>query len=148
MSALRTRLVSEAEYHAAHRATGSVYFIRDKEADMIKVGHSREPERRLAELQIGSSRRLEIVGLIAAEPAIEKLIHFQLIEGAVHGEWFWDREITTAWLMSMTQNQPMRRNIWDFVPSRNVLSIWHEETQSHTRHVWNDETQAWEPPLR
>lgn len=148
MAVMRTRLASEAEYRAAHRETGSVYFVRDKEADMIKVGHSRDPLRRLQELQIGSSRRLEIIGLIAAEIAIEKLIHFELMEGAVHGEWFWDREITTAWLMRMTQDQPMRRNIWDFVPTRNVLSVWHEETQSHTRHVFNETTKEWEPPLK
>lgn len=148
MTMLRTRLVSEAEYLIAHRRMGSVYFIRDAAADMMKIGHSRSPERRLQELQIGSAGRLAIVGLIAAESAIEKMIHFQLMEGASHGEWFWDREVTTAWLMQMTQDEPMRRNIWDIVPSRNVLSMWHEGTQTHTRHVWNDATNEWDPPLK
>lgn len=109
---LRVKIVSEEEWRSAHARTGSVYFVRNDVADMVKIGHSHNPERRLIELQVGSGQKLEIIGIMAAPIEIEALIHHQLTEGAAGGEWFWDREIASGWLHEMTQGNPLRRSIW------------------------------------
>lgn len=141
---LRVRQVAESEFWAHFHKVGGVYFIKDDSRDCIKVGHSMEPYTRLSNLQVGNPSKLR---LVAAKPEIEPLIHQQLYEGRVQGEWFLDREVTSQWLTDMTQGEPMCRTIWEFVPSRSWLSIWHDETQSHTRHHWDDVTKQWEPPI-
>lgn len=142
VSFMRTRVVTEAEYCTAHAKTGSVYFIRNQAADTIKIGHSRDVYQRLSTLQVANSAKLELIGVIAAEIAIEGIIHFQLMEGHITGEWFWDRGVTTEWLMKITQGEPIRRNIWDFVEGRRWLG-----TPDGVKHYWNEITKQWEPPL-
>ena len=147
MTHLRTRLVTNDEWHTAHRRTGSIYFLRNAVADCIKIGHSREPILRTQTLQVGSPDRLTLIGLIAASIEIEPLIHDQLREGHARGEWFWDRGVTSIWLLDMTQGEPMCRHIWDLVPTREVFWGWNDATKMHTKHIWNPATQQWEPPL-
>jgi Meiotically up-regulated gene 113 len=144
---LRTELVSAAEFWKAFHERGAVYFIRDKGADTIKIGYSADPWKRLSNLQVGNSSRLELIGVVAAERAIEGIVHFQLIEGAIDGEWFWDRGVTTEWLMNMTSGEPMCRNVWTLVDARQWLSIWHKDNRTHSKHYWNKDRKEWEPPL-
>jgi hypothetical protein len=148
MQYLRTRLVSEPEWLLAHKKIGSIYFIRDVEHDRVKVGYSRDPWKRLQTLQVGSSGRLVLMGVIAAAAEIEKHVHHQLSEGRLHGEWFLDHTIVTEWLMAMTQGEPFCRHVWELVPGREVFWVWHEETKSHTKHVLNPDTAQWEPPIK
>lgn len=115
MAILRTRLVSVPEYWAAHRKSGSIYFIRNRQTDAIKVGHSRDVGRRLQTLQVGNSARLELIGCVAAAIEIEPHIHQQFLDGRLSGEWFMDRGVTSAWLMDMTQGHPLYRHVWEFV---------------------------------
>jgi hypothetical protein len=115
---LRTSLVTTDEWRAAHAKTGSIYFIRDQEGDLIKVGHSRDPWRRLSQLQVWSGNRLRLIGIIAAHIEIESHIHTHLTEGRTHGEWFWDRGVTSKWLVDMTRGEPWCRNVWRFVASK------------------------------
>jgi hypothetical protein len=117
---LRTRLVSLREFWIAETELGSVYFIRDAEADAIKVGYSRDHWHRLSDLQVGSARKLELIGVVAAPPDVEPLVHQQLREGHLRGEWFWDRGVTMKWLMDMTHGEPFCRNIWDLVPGKEI----------------------------
>jgi hypothetical protein len=145
---LRTRLVSKEEWRAAHLKTGSIYFIRDAEQDCIKVGHSKDPWSRLRTLQVGSSSRLGLIGVIAAPIEIEAIVHNQLKEGSTHGEWFLDRGVTTQWLMSMTQGDPICRHIWSLEPERQIFWMWDEEAQRHTKHIWDLETNQWDPPIK
>ena len=147
MQYLRTRLVSKEDWQAAHARTGSIYFIRDHDHDCIKVGHSKDPVGRLQTLQVGSAGRLGLIGIFAAPIEIEKHVHFQLMEGRTHGEWFWDRGVTTRWLMDMTQGEPICRHVWTLVPGTEVFWDWKETTKSHTKHVWNATARAWEPPF-
>lgn len=143
-SMLRTRLVSAAEYWEAHRKTGSIYFIRNRREDTIKIGHSRDVRRRMQELQVGNSARLQLIGAVAASISIEPIIHHQLMEGHIAGEWFWDREVTTAWLMNMTQNEPLYRQIWELVSDRpRRLVDWSDPSKPPRR--WNPDTKDWEP---
>jgi Meiotically up-regulated gene 113 len=144
---LHTRLVSSAEFWQAFHATGAVYFIRNAREDTIKVGHSRDPRKRLSDLQVGCSSQLELIGVIAAAPEIEPIVHQQLREGRIRGEWFWDRGVTSQWLLDMTQGEPLHRHVWRLVKKPNVLAWWDEATHTHTKHVWDKAASAWVPTL-
>jgi hypothetical protein len=119
---LVTRVVDSPTFHAARIELGTVYFIRDKERDSIKIGYSADPWRRLSELQVGNSTRLELIGIIAAEARVEKIVHEQLCEGHIGGEWFWDRGVTSEWLMNMTRGLPLCRNVWRLEPSKTFFA--------------------------
>jgi hypothetical protein len=144
---LQTRLVSEAEFWPAFHETGAIYFIREAKADAIKIGHSRDPKKRLSDLQVGSSGRLELIGVIAAAREIEPIVHKQHSEGHLRGEWFCDRGITSQWLLDMTQGEPLFRQVWRLVPGREFLFIWNETTKSHTKHVLDPGVGKWVPPV-
>ena len=142
MAFLRTRLVTEPGFWKAKAELGTVYFVRDAEADAIKVGYSKDHLNRISTLQVGSARKLELIGLIAAPPEVETIVHSQLYEGRMHGEWFYDRGVTTQWLMDMTQGEPLYRNIWDIVQGRNWLG-----TPDGVKHIWDPDRKEWIPPL-
>ena len=115
---LRTRLVSTEEFWKAKVRLGAIYFVRDIQADTIKVGYSADPWSRLSNLQVGNSNTLKIIGLVAAPREVEPVVHNQLYEGRLRGEWFWDRGVTTQWLMDMTQGEPLCRHVWELVPAK------------------------------
>src|ERR1700722_17197151 len=112
---LNTRLVIKEDFWAAFRELEAIYFIRDRKNDCIKIGHSNDPWRRLTTLQVGCNSELDLIGVIAAEIRIERIVYFQLIEGRVRGEWVWDRGVTSQWLADMTHGEPMCRNVWRLV---------------------------------
>jgi Meiotically up-regulated gene 113 len=147
MRYLHTRLVTPKEFWSAIHELGAVYFARDDRTDMIKIGHSRDPWKRLSDLQVGNSNRLDLIGVIAASKEIEKLVHGNFPDGHARGEWFYDRGVISQWLMGMTQSEPMYRHIWRLVPGREFFCEWHEETRSHTKHYWDPDRQVWDPPL-
>jgi hypothetical protein len=70
---------------------GVVYFISaagDPTAP-IKIGFCcANPQKRLAELQIGNHRRLEILALHPATYSQERAIHWRLASERLLGEWF------------------------------------------------------------
>jgi hypothetical protein len=146
-TSLQTKLVSSAEFWKAFHETGAVYFIRNACADEIKVGHSRDPQKRLADLQVGCSSKLELIGVIAADRDIEPIVHRQFYEGRIRGEWFYDRGVTSQWLMDMTQGEPLHRHVWKLVQTKEILATWDETTKTHTKHVWDAGLAAWVPPL-
>jgi hypothetical protein len=144
---LRTSLVSSAEFWAAFHEGGAIYFIRDAQADAIKVGHSLDPNKRLSDLQVGCSGKLELIGVIAAAKEIERIVHGQLREGHIRGEWFYDRGITSQWLQDMTQGEPMYRHVWKLVPGREFIMMWDAVTKTHTKHIWEPALGEWIPPF-
>lgn len=145
---LRTTLVDESEFWTAYNETGGIYFIRDDQAEQIKIGHTRDdPWRRLSNLQVGNSNRLRLVGLIAAEQAIERHIHFVLMEGRTRGEWFSDRGVTTQWLMDMTRGEPLFRHVWRLVKGLERFTHWDPKTNTHTMHYWDADVGQWVPPI-
>jgi hypothetical protein len=67
-----------------------VYAIREVDGGRIKIGISKDPERRLKQLQTGSSSELELVAMREATGgfADEKEIHRLNESVRIHGEWF------------------------------------------------------------
>jgi len=67
-----------------------VYAIRERETGRIKLGISRDPSSRVAQLQTGNSSKLE---LVAVRPAVnrfadERVIHADAASYRLRGEWF------------------------------------------------------------
>ena len=70
---------------------GSVYFIKGIRSGMIKIGRcAGDPRKRLADLQVGSSEPLELIGLLSEEKVgtVERPIHRKFQSIRSHGEWF------------------------------------------------------------
>lgn len=67
-----------------------VYAIREKDTGHIKLGISRDPERRLKDLQTANSSELELVAYRKADNrfADERAIHADADAYRLRGEWF------------------------------------------------------------
>lgn len=68
----------------------SVYAIRETETGRIKIGISRDPEARMAQLQTGNSQQLELVAVRRAVNRFddERLCHAEAAAYRIRGEWF------------------------------------------------------------
>lgn len=73
--------------------TSFVYFIHDAPSSAIKVGVSKRPLARLAQLRSASSTPLSLVGLVVGGVAQEREIHRLLNAHKVRGEWFEANEV-------------------------------------------------------
>ena len=67
-----------------------VYAIRESETGRIKLGISKDPLARMAQLQTGNSQRLELVAYRKANQGLkdERDLHRKADEYHVRGEWF------------------------------------------------------------
>lgn len=71
-----------------------VYLIADVERRWCKIGYSRYPKDRLANLQTGVPFMLEIISVIDGDARMEKKLHQKLNSYRIMGEWFnWNEEI-------------------------------------------------------
>lgn len=71
------------------RRSGSyIYFILDGDRGAVKIGRSRNPQKRFKAFQTAHSTQLEIVGLIDGGSIIEWLIHSNFRSHRISGEWF------------------------------------------------------------
>ncbi|WP_181008286.1 integrase arm-type DNA-binding domain-containing protein [Sphingomonas montanisoli] len=67
--------------------TPNVYFVRQA-SGLIKIGVTRNLPARLAQLQLGGDRPLELMGVLSGGFATEGMLHRLFAESAVGGEWF------------------------------------------------------------
>ena len=67
-----------------------VYAIREVDTGNIKLGISKDPEKRIKYLQIGNSSELELIGMFKAENGFkdERMIHDKNSGKKIRGEWF------------------------------------------------------------
>lgn len=82
---------------------GRVYFISAKEGGPFKVGWSKEPRRRLKELQTAHHQELRIYGCIPGQPELEGQIHNEIAGAHIRGEWF-EREAVLKWIEAWEQS--------------------------------------------
>lgn len=68
--------------------TTYIYLIRDYKSNAVKIGRSDNPAKRVAELQTGNPYPLELLYSFSADPSLEQIIHKELQEYALSGEWF------------------------------------------------------------
>lgn len=67
---------------------GHVYFAQGQDGGPIKIGYSRETERRLRELQRGSPVPLRMLRVVPGSRALEIALHAHFSSDRLHGEWF------------------------------------------------------------
>lgn len=67
---------------------GWVYLIEDPALGAIKVGWSKDPERRLSALQTSHAGELTLLAVIPGTKRLELDIHRKLIFARRYGEWF------------------------------------------------------------
>lgn len=65
----------------------SVYFISNGQG-LVKIGRSKDVQKRLKSLQTGSPHPLEIIRTFEGEGGAELWFHKEFEERRVHGEWF------------------------------------------------------------
>ncbi len=138
------RAVDHKTWSGENSKHGSVYFIKDDERDMVKIGHSATPVYRMRALQVGSAGRLRLIGIMAAPRALEATLHQAFREGHVRGEWFYDREMISLFLHDVTDGMPLRRTAWQIVHRASIWLDWDEATQSHIKHRFDPGTARWE----
>lgn len=88
---------------------GYVYWIQDMAKDLIKIGCSNNPERRLRELRNEFGAQLDIVDTIESAHMYlhEHMAHQLFASRRVHGEWF--------------DLQPHHMRIWNYAIKKNWL---------------------------
>lgn len=93
---------------------GRIYFIQGRETLRIKIGYSKNPPSRLAELQTAANERLALLGSIPGTIAEEKALHRKFAEYRCVGEWFTgDRDICDYIDEVLKVPGAADRNEWD-----------------------------------
>ena len=65
-----------------------LYFFITEDYKYLKVGYSKNPQKRLQKLQTGSPLLLKILKVIPGSYESEAFFHQLLSPSKVHGEWF------------------------------------------------------------
>ena len=66
----------------------SIYFIGNREYQLVKIGFSTYPEDRMKQLQTGCPFELELFGVIKGSVKEEKTLHRKYSKYRINGEWF------------------------------------------------------------
>lgn len=65
-----------------------VYFIRAGSTGPIKIGHARNPQSRLSEIQVGHHEEVRLLGWYDGGVAEERALHARFSQHHIRGEWF------------------------------------------------------------
>lgn len=65
-----------------------VYFIQAGDGGPVKIGIASDPEKRLAEMQVGNHVELILLAVRPGSADLERRIHARLLPGLIRGEWF------------------------------------------------------------
>lgn len=65
-----------------------LYIVQSNVTGMIKIGRSKNPDKRLKQLQTGNPNKLKLIASFKGEGWREKLIHEDLRCFRLKGEWF------------------------------------------------------------
>tara|TARA_Y100000310_G_C20334261_1_gene646713 strand:+ start:381 stop:680 length:300 start_codon:yes stop_codon:yes gene_type:complete len=66
----------------------ALYFIQSDVTGMIKIGRSKDPQKRLKQLQTGNPNKLKLIASFEKEGWKEKALHEELSRYRLEGEWF------------------------------------------------------------
>jgi hypothetical protein len=65
----------------------TVYFITSS-AGPIKIGHAKNPHRRMRDLQLAGPSELTLAAIVEGPVSLERSYHARFAEHRLHGEWF------------------------------------------------------------
>lgn len=85
-----------------------IYLITD--GDRIKIGKSKHPQKRLAQLQTGCGLRLRIVSVFDLPDYYEKRLHRMLRFNRAKNEWFTLDNETVAWLQEYLREKTVSQH--------------------------------------
>ena len=66
----------------------NLYIIQSDLTGMIKIGRSKDPAKRLKQLQTGNPNKLKLIACFEGEGWKEKILHERLEKFRLQGEWF------------------------------------------------------------
>ncbi|WP_423209054.1 hypothetical protein E2976_17545 [Paracoccus yeei] len=87
------------------RRQGWVYCIRDDASQAVKIGFSRNPERRFRQIQTANPNKLRMVAMMEAVEAFEQFLHWSHASRRMSGEWFDDADGTVSAIFKMTASE-------------------------------------------
>ncbi len=140
----RRHLVTEEGWRLENQKHGSVYFAKDKDRDMVKIGHSSTPFDRLRVLQTGSAARLRLIGVMAAPRIFEATLHRAFDSARIQGEWFQDHDMVSLFLQDVTGGAPLCQTAWELVPGIAPWQEWDEVTKSYNKLNLDPGAATWE----
>lgn len=82
---------------------GFVYCIRDGYKRAVKIGFSKNPTRRLNQLQTASATLLELCGQIGATQSYERHLQRLFSDRSIFGEWFDDKDESISSMFRMME---------------------------------------------
>lgn len=96
----------------------SVYFIAEEgNSEIVKIGYAVSIDKRLAQLQGGNIRELQVMRVIKGDAQAEQWLHRRFAPLRIRGEWFhFDPEMMTV---SVPTFKPTRRE-----PSKGPTPEW------------------------
>lgn len=83
-----------------------VYFIKQQNTDLYKIGHSADPVKRLTQLQTGSPEKLLIVKTYPGGEELETHFHEKFLHLHVRGGWFKDESDEIRLFLRSGQYKP------------------------------------------
>ena len=84
------------------RRPTDVYFVQSGESGPIKIGVAVDVAARIAVLQTATPTPLELLGVVPrGGRELERLLHKELAEDRLTGEWFWPSEKVQARLATL-----------------------------------------------
>jgi hypothetical protein len=84
---------------------GYVYFITNPDTGLVKIGYSKNPWARLAELRRSYGSELNVVATIKTVDKSEVSIHATLADYRVEGEWFVENECIKSLISQVAAGQ-------------------------------------------
>lgn len=90
-----------------------VYFIVNEKRQSVKIGHAREPLRRLSILQIGSVDGLHLKAVLEGGRELERELHERFASLRQRGEWF---DLVGGLLDYVSGLEPFADSAKKFVP--------------------------------
>lgn len=64
-----------------------IYFVRAMPSDEIKIGFTARPRERFSELQMGTTEKLELLGIVKGGFNLEESLHNRFKSQRIRGEW-------------------------------------------------------------
>ncbi len=100
--------------------TGFIYVVAA--GDAVKIGWAANPERRLAELNVGTPYAHSLVGFIPGEKIRERELHRKFRPWRVRGEWYHNKDDVADFSSSLPPySPPLRRRIQHQMSAVTVL---------------------------
>ena len=105
---------------------GFTYAVLAEKTNLVKIGHSIEPQKRLRDLQIASPDVLSIIAIVVGRDK-EQIWHNKFSELRSHGEWFKYKEPLVSFLKEFAVDNDDKKNEEKLVDMCNKIITQEEE---------------------